>query len=276
VRTFLIADIREYTRFTLEHGDDAAGGLTARFADVVEETVRARDGELCELRGDEALVVFSSARQAIRAAVELQSRFAREQARDPSLPLKVGIGLDAGEAVRVKGGYRGGALNLAARLCSVAGPGEVFASEGVVHLARKTEGFVYIDRGEVHLKGLPDPVHVIQIAPEGEAPASVAPLQQILVTHPTNLPDEPTPFIGREREIAAVSELVRRPNVRLVTLTGPGGTGKTRLALQVGAALLYEFAGGVFFVSLGSIDDPALVAPSIAATLGVKETGGKR
>src|SRR5439155_16274632 len=115
--------------------------------------------------------VFASARQAIRATVDLQARFVQETVDDPSLPLPVGIGLDAGEAVPVEGGYRGGALNLAARLCGQAGPGEVLASQEVVHLARKVDGVVYVDRGQLTLKGLSDPVRVVAVRPEGEDPA---------------------------------------------------------------------------------------------------------
>ena len=114
-RTFLIADIRGYTRYTDEHGDEAAAALAARFAGLVREAVEARDGVLLELRGDEALTIFASARQAVRAAVELQQRIATE-----GLPRGVGIGLDTGEAVPVEGGYRGTALNVAARLCAQA------------------------------------------------------------------------------------------------------------------------------------------------------------
>jgi predicted ATPase/class 3 adenylate cyclase/DNA-binding SARP family transcriptional activator len=163
VRTFLITDVRGWTRFTLEHGDEAAARLAHRFADVVEETVTPRGGQVVELRGDEALVVFTSPREALRTAVELQHRFREERERDPSLPLQAGIGLDAGEAVQVKGGYRGSALNLAARLCSVARPGEVLASEGVVHLAGKTQGIHYLDRGPFELKGLTQPVKAIGV-----------------------------------------------------------------------------------------------------------------
>ncbi len=130
-------------------------------------------GSVIELRGDEALAVFSSARQAIRAALDLQARFVEETLADPSLPLPVGIGLDAGEAVPVAGGYRGGALNLAARLCGQAGPGEVLASAEAVHLARKIEGVTYVDRGTVQLKGLEDPVRVIKVIPEGDDPADL-------------------------------------------------------------------------------------------------------
>jgi WD40 repeat protein/DNA-binding SARP family transcriptional activator/class 3 adenylate cyclase/tRNA A-37 threonylcarbamoyl transferase component Bud32 len=167
IRTFLIADVRGYTLFTQERGDEAAARLTARFAGFVREQIEARDGSVIELRGDEALAVFRSPRQAIRAAVELQARLLEETTATPDLPLPVGIGLDAGEAVPVEGGYRGGALNLAARLCSEAGPGEILASRSVVHLARTVDGVRYLDRGELHLKGLADPVHVLAIASEG-------------------------------------------------------------------------------------------------------------
>src|SRR5687767_7540158 len=110
IRTFLIADVRGYTLFTQERGDEAAAKLAAKFADIAREGVEGRNGTLLELRGDEALCVFSSARQAIRAAVELQERFVEATLEEPALPLTVGIGLDAGEAVAVQGGYRGGAL----------------------------------------------------------------------------------------------------------------------------------------------------------------------
>src|SRR6266545_1808078 len=168
IRTFLIADVRGYTLFTQERGDEAAAKLARRFADVAQEGVEARGGSVIELRGDEALAVFDSSRQAIRAAVELQERFVEETIADPSLPLTVGIGLDAGEAVAVGSGYRGGALNLAARLCGQAGPGEILASREVVHLARRVEGVRYEDRGEVVLKGLDRPVRFIRVANERE------------------------------------------------------------------------------------------------------------
>jgi len=103
VRTFLIADIRGYTRYTNEHGDDAGSELAARFARMVRDAMPAWDGELLELRGDEALCVFVSARRALGAAVDLQARFRRPAGGAP-LPLGVGIGLDAGEALPTEGG----------------------------------------------------------------------------------------------------------------------------------------------------------------------------
>jgi class 3 adenylate cyclase len=171
IRTFLIADVRGYTVFTAERGDEAAAELAARFAQVARASVEARGGEVIELRGDEALAVFESARQAIRAAVDLQRRFVDQTVEGPALPLPVGIGLDAGEAVPVDDGFRGGALNLAARLCSLAGPAEILSSREVVHLARKVDGIAYVDRGSVRLKGLADPVNVIRVRPEADDPA---------------------------------------------------------------------------------------------------------
>ena len=273
--TFLIADVRGYTAFTVEYGDEAAANLTGRFAAIAREIAAFRGGKVIELRGDEALAVFPSARQALHAALDLQHRCAEEVEADPSLALRVGIGLDAGEAVPVEGGYRGGALNLAARLCSIAGPGEVFASEGVIHLARKTKGIAFVDRGEVILKGLSSPIRVIQIATEGELPAKPAPLHSSVISQPTNLPDESTPFIGREREIDQIAGLLRNSHVRMVTLTGPGGTGKTRLAVQAGGILLPDFQDGVFVVDLAPLADPTAVPSAIAEVLGVTEDAGR-
>jgi predicted ATPase/class 3 adenylate cyclase len=273
--TFLIADVRGYTRFTFEQGDAAAARLASRFAEITEEVVTANAGSVIELRGDEALCIFPSARSALNCALALQVNFGRAVEVDPSLPIQVGIGLDAGEAVQVKGGYRGAALNLAARLCSIAGPGEIFCTETVSALSRRTEGIAFVDRGAVTLKGLPAPVRVIQIAPEGQLPSDLSPLQSILVTHPTNLPDEPTPFIGREEQIDQLATLLQQPKVRLVTLTGPGGTGKTRLALQVANTLLHSFRDGAFFVSLAPVLDPSLVPSALAEALGVNEKPGR-
>lgn len=160
IRFFLIADVRGYTRFTQQHGDEQAARLAARFAQLTREVVGEHQGHLLELRGDEALVVFTSARRALRAAVALQRRYVDETIADPTTPLGVGIGLDGGEAVEVEGGYRGGALNLAARLCSAAAAGEIMASQELVHLARVTDGISYRSRGAMTFKGIATPTAV--------------------------------------------------------------------------------------------------------------------
>jgi adenylate cyclase len=151
VHAFLIADVRGWTSFTQARGDEESGRLAARFAEVAREVIKEHQGEVLELRGDEALCVFGSPRSAIRAAVALQQRFVEETIADPSLPLTVGIGLDAGEAVPVEGGYRGGALNVAARLCSRARAGEVLASREIVHLARRIDGIRFTERGQADM-----------------------------------------------------------------------------------------------------------------------------
>ena len=173
INTFLIADIRGYTVFTQERGDEAAAELARAFAGIARAGVEARGGLVVELRGDEALAVFPSARQAMRAAVELQAAFTEHTAAHPELPMRVGIGLDAGEAVQVESGYRGGALNLAARLCATAAAGEVLASHQVVHLARRIEGLHFESRGRIALKGLAEPVEVVRVV-AGDAPGGSA------------------------------------------------------------------------------------------------------
>lgn len=269
IRTFLIADVRGYTAFTNEQGVPAAARLADRFAVLCQATVRAYDGEVVELRGDEALAVFPSSRSALVAAVALQGRFQQEMADDPGLPLQVGMGIDVGEVMPIQGGYRGKALNLAARLCSLAGPTEVFASEEVIIQAERVDGLAYVERGRVQLKGFSEPIRVIHVLPQEDLPENFPPLVS-LIAKPSNLPLQTTPFIGRVREIDEVAKLILREEVRLVTLTGAGGTGKTRLSLQVGGTVLEHFERGVFFVNLASLTEPALVPPTIASTLKVR------
>ena len=168
VRAFLIADVRGYTKFTREHGDEAAAALAAAYAEIVRDVIEAAGGELVELRGDEALCVFESPRQALRAAMALRDRLIDETVAHPERPLGTGIGLDVGEAVPVEGGYRGGALNVAARLCSLARAGQIIASREFVHLARKVEGIRYVEIGRAQLKGLERTIHAVRVEPENE------------------------------------------------------------------------------------------------------------
>lgn len=171
VLTFLIADVRGYSRYTEEFGDEAAARLASKFVEVVTDGVEAHGGTLVEVRGDEGLAVFASARQAIRAAVELQAQFAEETETEPELPLKVGIGIDSGEVVRLAdGSYRGAALNVAARLTGRAHGGDVIVSSSTTRLAGHLNGLQYSDRGRVHLKNIPEPIHIFQVYSELDAP----------------------------------------------------------------------------------------------------------
>ena len=245
IRTFLIADVRGYTVFTQERGDEAAALLASKFAEVARQGVEARGGTVVELRGDEALAVFDSARQAIRASIDLQRRFVDETVADPALPLAVGIGLDAGEAVAVGDGFRGGALNLAARLCSIAGPGEILASPAVTHLARKVDGVAYVDRGPVALKGLADPVQVIRLRAEAEDAAEDGAFRRALGSAGVRLAPAvpgaivPNPYKGlRAFEEADAADFFGREDLvellvehlagtRFLAVVGPSGSGKS-------------------------------------------------
>ena len=169
-RTFLIADVRGYTSFTHEHGADAAAALTERFAEISGKVVGEAGGEVIEVRGDEVLAAFDSVRDAVRAAAALQAAFV-EATVDDDAPLPVGIGMDIGEAVPVGDGYRGAALNLAARLCGTAAAGEVLATQEVAHLAGSVPDVTFVDLGAIRVRNVLDEVRVVRVVPEGEDPA---------------------------------------------------------------------------------------------------------
>jgi len=231
------------------------------FAEIATEATEARGGWVNGLRGDEALSVFNSARQALQCAVDLQLALLEELELDPSMPLRVGVGIDAGETVLVEDGYRGGAINLAARLCSHAAAGEILASRGVAHLARATGDLRFIERGPVAFKGLSEPVEVLQIAAPGLEPEQVARRLEELAAldgdarargERTELPLELDPegaLVGRDGDTRAIRWAWRRARSgpgSTVVVRGPQGVGKTRFASEVadlaasnGAKVLY-------------------------------------
>jgi WD40 repeat protein/class 3 adenylate cyclase len=254
--TFLIADVRGYTRFTRERGDAAAGMLAKRFADLARDAMEARNGRVIELRGDEALAVFESPVQAVRAAVEFQATCAEESETDPAFPLPVGIGIDVGEAVPVEDGYRGVALNMAARLCSSAGAGQVFVTRAILDLAGSVDGEVrFIERGPATFKGFDEAIEVVEalaVRP-GQRPEPSAGNGAAAEALPPEL-DPLTPLVGREHEMRwfrGTWRRARRGSGRVVFVSGPAQMGKTRLAAATaehvhaeGAAVLYAGPGG--------------------------------
>jgi WD40 repeat protein/class 3 adenylate cyclase len=253
VRTFLIADVRGYTRFTRERGDSAAALLAKRFADLARDVVEARSGRVLELRGDEALAVFESPAQAVRAAVEFQATCAEESAADPALPLPVGIGIDVGEAISVEDGYRGAALNMAARLCSNAAAGQALVTRAIVDAAGSLDGEVdFVERGPASFKGFEQAVEVIE-ALAVERVTRPSPLPAEVVPVPPEL-DPMTPLVDRERELRWLRgtwRQVRRGGGRVLFVSGPAQIGKTRLAAEIaahvhreGASVRYAGPGG--------------------------------
>jgi class 3 adenylate cyclase len=267
--TLLFTDIEGST--TLLHA------LGDRFPDVLEEhrdllrTAFAWYGGVeVDTQGDAFFYVFSQATKALAATVAAQRSLA-EHAWPAGLPVRVRMGLHTGEPQRTAEGYAGLVLHRAARIAHAAHGGQVLISTTTAELVRHElpSDVTLRDLGEHRLKDLLHSEHLLQLDVAGLV-AGFPPVRS-LDTRPNNLPLPSTPLIGCERVVEQVSSLLRREEVRLVTLTGAGGSGKTRLALRVAADLLHDFRDGVFFVALASISSPALVVPTIAQTLGLRE-----
>jgi WD40 repeat protein/class 3 adenylate cyclase len=275
VLSFLIADVRGYTRFTAERGDAAAALLAKRFADLAREAVEARGGRVIELRGDEALAVFESPSQAVRAAVEFQATCAEESEADPAFPLPVGIGIDSGEAVPVEDGYRGVALNTAARLCSNAGAGQVLVTRTIVGSIEAADaGVTFMERGPASFKGFEQAVDVIE-AVATQAPAvllRVGPTLERTKDQERGIPaelDPLTPLVDREHQmrwLRGTWRMVRRGGGRMLFVSGPAQIGKTRLAGEI-AAHVHADGGAIHYAGPGG----AATAMALSAIRGARE-----
>jgi len=263
VRSFLVADIRGYTAYTAAHGDEAAARLVEHFAALVSDGVTAWSGTLVELRGDEALAAFESPRAALRAAVELQTAFADETNTGSARPLHVGIGLDAGEAVPVADGYRGAALNRAARLCSAAGAGETLASEELIHLAGPMADVEYAAPREVDAKGLEAPVVVVLVSATDVAVPELGPA--VTLPKPAPVPpqlDPIVPLAGRHDELAWLRwhwHRARFGHARSVVVSGVPGIGKTRLAAAL-ASIAHEDGARITYLPMATGVTEAVLA----------------
>jgi predicted ATPase len=181
------------------------------------------------------------------------------------------MGIHTGAVERQGDEFGGHALNRVARLVATAGGGQIVVSEVTQSLLldELPASVILRDLGEHHLKDLDRPEHIFQVEAPG-LPQNFPPLRTP-DSIPSNLPIQATSFIGRDREVETVAEMIRDPDVHMLTLVGPGGTGKTRLALQVGVRVLDQYRDGVYFVPLAPIHEPGLVASAIATTLGIRE-----
>src|SRR6266849_1667335 len=270
----LFTDIEGSTRLLQQLGDRYADVL-AECRQLLRAAFQHQSGHEVDTQGDAFFVAFARAIDAVLAAVDAQRALA-SHAWPQGAAVRVRMGLHTGEPSLTSEGYVGLDVHRAARIMSAGHGGQVLLSQTTRDLVEHAlpEGAHLQDLGAHRLKDLQQqPSHLFQVVIAG-LPINFPPLRT-LDTQPNNLPIQPTPFIGREKEVAAVTALLRREDVRLLTLTGPGGTGKTRLGLQVAAELSEVFADGVFFVNLAPISDPSLVVPTIAQTLDVREAAGQ-
>ncbi len=242
---------------------------------LIEEAVAAHAGQIVRPRGegDSRFAVFERPGDAVWAVAALQRSLNAAFDQQP-LAIRVRAGLHTGATDLRLGDYYGSTVNRCARIRGLGHGGQTLLSQATAELVRDDlpPDLSLIEAGTFSLKGLSRPETVYQLSIEG-LPSRFPPLKSTEVVL-SNLPDAPTALIGRQRETAELAALLREPGVRLVTLIGPGGTGKTRLSLEAGRYLLDDFDDGVYFVDLAPITDPDLVATTIAHALGLREGGG--
>jgi predicted ATPase/class 3 adenylate cyclase len=272
--TFLFTDV-EGSTLLWEKNAKAMSEALVLHDEILRTVIETHNGRVFKTVGDAFYAAFVTAPRALSAALEAQRRLHQVEWEGTG-PLRVRMALHTGEAEERAGDYFGPSLNRVARLLSAGHGGQILMSLTTEELVRDElpEGAGLRDLGERRLKDLFRPERIFQVTASG-LPTEFAPLLT-LDARPNNLPAQPTPLVGRQREVAQVCERLRNPDLRLLTLTGPGGTGKTRLGLQAAAELVDEFENGTFFVPLASITDPTLVARTIARALSLTETGDQK
>jgi predicted ATPase/class 3 adenylate cyclase/Tfp pilus assembly protein PilF len=273
--TFLLTDVEGSTRLWERH-PDGMRQASARHDQLIEALVARHAGAVVRPRGegDSRFAVFARASDAVAAACAVQRAFQAESWPLPEPPA-VRMALHTGEADLRDGDYYGGAVNRCARLRAVAHGGQVLLSGVTASLTRERipAGASLRSLGTHRLRDVPEPEQIYQLV-HPDLPARFPPLRT-LDAQPHSLPVQLTSFVGREREVADARRELLRPDVRLLTLAGPAGTGKTRLALQVAGDALPEFANGIFFVPLARLSEPDLLASTIGEAIGVREVPGQ-
>jgi predicted ATPase/class 3 adenylate cyclase len=272
--TFLFTDIEGSTKHWEQNLESMRIALT-RHDTILREVIEGHNGSVFKTVGDAFCAAFPTALDALKSALGAQRALLSEEWGFAIGSLRVRMALHTGAADERDGDYFGPPVNRVARLLSAGYGGQVLLTLPTQELVRdQLPADVHLrDLGEGRLKDLSRPERIFQLtAPD--LPSQFPPLKT-LERAPNNLPLQLTPLIGREREVEEVCLRLRSPQVRVLTLTGPGGTGKTRVGLQAAAELTGEFEDGVFFVALAAIADPALVAPTVARALGLTEAGNQ-
>jgi predicted ATPase/class 3 adenylate cyclase len=269
--TFLYTDIEGSTRLW-EHQPAAMHSALQRHDAILRQAIEANAGQVFRTVGDAFCAAFSAAPQAVAAAVETQ-RLLHAESWQLERPIRVRIALHTSAAEVQNGDYVGSSLNRIGRLLPVCYGGQTLLTQATEQLTRDylPEGVRLLDLGGHRFRDLVQPERIYQLVIPG-LPERFPPLKT-LDTIPNNLPPQLTSFIGRQRELEEIGSLLKTN--RLVTLTGPGGTGKTRLSLQSAAASLDAFPDGAWLVELAPLADPALVPQSAASALSLREKPGQ-
>ncbi len=272
--TFLFTDIEGSTRLWEEHPEAMRQALL-QHDDLLRACIESHGGRVFKTMGDAFCAVFANPRGAIETILASQQRLPALglQVGDELQPLRVRMALHTGVAEERDGDYFGPPLNRIARLLAIGRGGQVLLTAATRELlaGNLPRGATLQERGSHRLRDLSQPEQVYQLL--HPSLRAVFPPLRSLSTHPNNLPHQLTSFIGREKEIEQLDALLGRS--RLVTLTGSGGCGKTRLALHVAAELLEAYPDGVWLVELAALSDPALVPQSVASVFGLKEEPGR-
>jgi class 3 adenylate cyclase len=269
--TFLFTDIEGSTKMW-ERSPQAMNRALSRHDEILRDAIEEQKGYVFKTVGDAFCAVFPTTPDALEAALSAQrTLFADEWPQTG--PLRVRMALHTGAAEERDGDYFGPPVNRVARLLSAAHGGQVLLSAATHEMVRDQlpAGMSLADLGEHRLKDLFRPERVFQLV-SPDLPSEFPPLRT-LDAYRNKLPLQPTPLIGREKEVAEVRDLLGGDETRLLTLTGPGGIGKTRLALQAAADLVDDFPDGAFFAPLATLSKAELFLPAVAETLGVREIG---
>jgi predicted ATPase/class 3 adenylate cyclase len=272
--TFLFTDIEQSTK-GWERDAASARVVVERHLAIIRQTVESHGGVHFKTIGDGTQSAFATAPQGVSTALHAQRALLGEPWPSPELRPRVRMALHAGTAEPRDGDYLAACLNRLSRLLDAAHGEQILLSSTVAGLTREElpEAASLEALGEYRLRDILQPEEIFQLC-HAELRQDFPPLNT--PGHlPHNLPTHPTPFLGRETEVDEITALVLRPEVRLVTLTGPGGVGKTRLGMRVAAEVLESFPDGAFLIDLARLTDPELVASATAAALGLREQPGQ-